>query len=179
MKAAGRLYRVAILLLLVVVVWSCGSPFEAPLVQPEHSYREVEPNNNPSEAEETGFVLDGSTWYEIVGTFGGHDNDYFRVELGSGAREYSILTYRSVSDGFVPTHAAFGSNSFPIRIASVDVRGNFVDDRPLAGTAAGAPVETTASYLVIRVYERPPDLRDGEEIDPSYSSGMQYKIQIR
>ena len=178
-----RVLAVSIVILLVVawvfILSACNSPLDAPPIEGGNSYHEASYNDTPEVAEATGFVLDGETWFEITGHFDGQDNDYFRLELDADVDGLTIVGYKETPDGFAAVAPGDGGVGFPVRVAAVDVAGRFLADK--APTEVGGRTEAPAdtSYILLRVFERPAELRSGDHTEDAYSHGRAYKVLIR
>ncbi len=183
MRKRNRVFVFAIAVFLIVG-WiiglsACDSPLDAPRIQGENSFQESSFNDTPEAAEATGFVLDGETWYEIGGHFDGQDNDYFRIDVGPNVAGLTVVGYKETGDGFEAVPPGEAGVGFPVRVAAVDVAGRFLSDK--APTEIGGRTEPPpdTSFILLRVFERPAELRSGDDTDAAYSHGRAYKVLVR
>ena len=148
-------------------------PFDDPDVDSSNVLDEVEPNDESSEAQETGFTLDGDTWFEVRGTFGNDDDrDYFRVDL-DGATHIDLVTYREF-EGEEQQYNIL----FPINVNEYSSDDTLGTQNLLAAAGWGVDLESNDSYVLLRISADEADTSGTETFAP-YTNGKPYRVQFR
>jgi len=159
----------SILSILAIVAAGCGMPFDDPDVDSGNIHDETEPNDDSDVAEQTGFTLDGSTWFEVRGIFNNDtDTDYFRVDLG-GQDHIDLVTYREY-EGEEQQYNLM----FPINVNEYSEDDSLGVQNLLAAAGWGVDLESDTSYILLKV--------SGKEADEGfapYTNSKPYRVQFR
>jgi len=160
---------VGILLFLV----GCGPPFDLP-EDVDESFQETEPNDSRSDAEDTGFELDGETWFELNGTFDDeNDEDHFRLDLHLSVVEFDMVTFRE----FEGSEQQYNM-LFPVDVLNEDSQGNLGTWQLFAAGGYGTELDVAARSIVVRVYGKEATNSGTDSFAP-YMGGKPYRVLIR
>jgi hypothetical protein len=155
--------------MLAVVGVGCGMPFDDPDVDSGDIHDETEPNDGSDEAEQTGFTLDGSTWFEVRGIFDNDtDTDYYRVDL-DGQDHIDLVTYREY-EGEEQQYNLM----FPVNVNEYSQDDSLGVQNLLAAAGWGVDLESDTSYVLLKV--------SGQEADEGfapYTNSKPYRVQFR
>lgn len=153
-------------------------PFDLPIVSEQNKYDETGQVADPAGYYLTGFQLDGSTWYELNGTFeNSDDSDKFRIEVPPGVGSYSMVTYRTEGSALAQFSGLFGINNFPVTLINYDATDTIGTQQILAGSGFGADLDSDVSYIVVNIYGKAAESVDN--YDNWYTGGRAWRIHIR